>query len=490
MTDRDALLVAAVRAGNLREVHALLGPGRNADATDEDGLPVLCTAVAACEEDIAEALLRAGADPDAVDADGAPVLCTAVAAFAHRTVAALVSAGADPDRDLPDGTTPLLRAVEGGSPATVTALLWSRDLQEPELRLAQPERERLLAAARHWYGTGAEAELRRRTGATGPAKASTVDDECCEVEQIALGGRTVRAGHGAVLTTLESVFAAPAPLTELVARAVRHPDPLHVDWAASRAELRARLDEGARELVTALHRHPSAAHRRFAVDCLASWQFGLNRAAYPHHEEDRDLLAAWAETETDPEALAEVLWALAESEEAHPRLEALGLRYADHPDPRVRRRATDCLWWHDRPLTAGATAALRALTQDPDDEVRFDAARILLGGEVGPPDELRAVVRDLVRDPHSPVRGAAAEALAESDDRTADATALLLAVLDSDDRIVRLIGAYGLALRDDPYTPQAYARVEELGRIYRPDHRANALEDWRRRNEPPAQAPV
>ncbi|MFJ9937753.1 HEAT repeat domain-containing protein [Streptomyces virginiae] len=485
MTDEDARLAAAVRAGDLAEVHGLLWAGADPDTVGEDGLPVLCTAVASLDEETVRALLGAGSRPDTTGAQGLPVLCTAVAAFAHRLAGALVEAGADPDRVLPDGTTPLLRAVEGGSPATVTAVLWSRDLREPELRLAQPERERLLAAARHWYGTGAEAELRRRTGDGGPAETSTVADEWCEVEEITLGGRTVRAGHGAVLTTLESVFAAPAPLTELVARAVRHPDPRHVDWAASRAALRARLDEGARELVTALHRRPSAAHRRFAVDWLASWQLGLNPVAYPHHAEDRDLLAAWAETETDPEALAEVLWALAESEEAHPRLEALGLRYAGHPDPRVRRKATDCLWWHDRPLTAGATAALRALTQDPDDEVRFDAARILLGGEVGPPDELRAVVRDLVRDPHSPVRGAAAEALAESDDRTADATALLLAVLDSDDRIVRLIGAYGLALRDDPYTPQAYARVEELGRICRPDHRANALGDWRRRNEPP-----
>lgn len=415
--------------------------------------------------------------------DGAPVLCAAVAAFAHKTVAALVRAGADPDRALPDGTTPLLRAVEGGSPATVTALLWSRDLQDPQTRLAQPVRERLLAAARHWYGTGPEAELRRRTGATGPAKASTVDDEWCEVEQITLGGRTVRAGHGAVLTSLESVFGAPAPLTELVARAVRHPDPRHVDWVESSTLLGRRSDEEVRELVTYLRHHPSADHRRFAADVLGSRQYFLNGTAYPHHEDDRDLLAAWAETEKDPGVLAEVLWALTEHAEEHSRLESIGLRHAGHPDPRVRRKVSACLWWPDRPLTAAATAALRALTLDPDDEVRFDAARILLGGEAGRPDELRAVVRDLVRDPHSPVRGAAAEALAESDDRTADATALLLALLDSDDRIVRLIGAYGLALRDDPYTPQAYARVEELGPIHRPDHRANALEDWRGRTE-------
>ncbi|MFE9478322.1 ankyrin repeat domain-containing protein [Streptomyces spororaveus] len=485
MTDRDARLVAAVRAGDLPEVHALLGPGRNPDAVDEDGLPVLCAAVAAHEEEIAEALLGAGADPDAVDADGAPVLCTAVAAFAPKAAAALVRAGADPDRVLPDGTTPLLRAVESGSPATVTALLWAQDLQAPELRLARPARERLLATARHWYETGAEAELRRRTGATAPARTLTVEDEWCEVEQVTLGGLSVRAGHGAVLTTLESAFGVPAPLTELVARAVRHPDPGHVDWAASRAGLGARLGEGARELVTSLRHQPSADHRRFAADWLASRQFSLDSTAYPHHEDDRDLLAAWADAETDAVVLAEVLWALTEHAEAHPRLEAIGLRYADHPDPRVRRKVPDCLALHDRPLTARAADALGALTRDPDDEVRFNAACVLLAGDHEDRDGPRAVVRDLVRDPHSPLRGGAAEVLAESDDRTADATDVLLALLDTGDRILRLIGAYGLARRDDPRTPQAYERVEELGPIYRPDHRANALADWRGRNEAP-----
>ncbi|MFC9587897.1 HEAT repeat domain-containing protein [Streptomyces yangpuensis] len=483
MADGDARLVAAVRAGNLREVNALLWPGGNPDAADEDGLPVLCTAVAAGEEEIAEALLRAGADPDAVGADGAPVLWTTVAAFAHRPVAALVTAGADPHQVLPDGTTPLLRAVEGGSPATVTALLWGRYLPAPELPLAQPVRERLLAAARHWYETGAEAELRRRTGATGPAKTSSVDDDWHEVEQITLGGRTVRAGHGAVLTTLEAAFGVPTPLTELVARAVRHPDPGHVDWRESSTRLGRRSDEEARELVTSLRHHPSADHRRFAADVLGSRQYFLKGTAYPHHAEDRDFLAAWAETETDAVVLAEVLRALTEHAEEHPRLEAIGLRHAGHPDPLVRRMVSDCLWWPDRHLTVEAAAALRALTHDADAEVRFQAALILVGDERQDLDGPRAVVRDLVRDPHSPMRGGAAEALAESDDRTADATELLLSLLDTDDHILRLVGAYGLARRDDPRTPEAYARLEELGPIHLPDHRANALEDWLGRNE-------
>ncbi len=516
MTDRDARLVAAVRAGDLVEVHgllsagadpgtvgedglpllctavaapgqrmaeALLGAGAPPDTVDAQGLPVLCTAVAAGNAEVVGALLRAGAAPDPVDGSGLPVLCTAVAAFEHRIVEALVEAGADPHHVLPDGTTPLLRAVEGGSPATVTALLWGQYLPAPELPLARPVRERLLAAARHWYETGAEAELRRRTGATGPAKTSTVHDDWHEVEQITLGGRTVRAGHGAVLTTLEAAFGVPTPLTELVARAVRHPDPGHVDWHESSSRLGRRSDEEARELVTSLRHHPSADHRRFAADVLGSRQYFLKGTAYPHHAEDRDFLAAWAETETDAVVLAEVLRALTEHAEEHPRLEAIGLRHAGHPDPLVRRMVSGCLWWPDRHLTVEAAAALRALTHDADAEVRLQAALILVGDERQDLNGPRAVVRDLVRDPHSPLRGGAAEALAESDDRTADATELLLSLLDTDDRILRLVGAYGLARRDDPRTPEAYARVEELGPIHRPDHRANALEDWRGRNE-------
>ncbi|MFC9296503.1 HEAT repeat domain-containing protein [Streptomyces sp. NPDC057011] len=446
----------------------------------------LYEAVRAGDAERVRELLEAGADPDTAGEDGLPVLCAAVAAFAHGIAEDLVEAGADPDRVLPDGTTPLLRAVEGGSDSTVGALLWSRDLQDPGLRLPEAERERLLAAARHWYGTGPETELRRRTGATGPAHTSEVDENWCRVGQIALGGLTVRAGHGAVLTTLESAFGVPAPLEELVARAVRHPDPGHVDWAGSRYALGERLGEGAWETVTALRHHPSPDHRRFAADWLQTQQFFPGHDVYPHHEEDRELLAAWADAEPDAVVLAEVLSALTEHEVEHPRLEAIGLRYAGHPDPRVRREVPDCLSWSGRPLTPGGGAALRALTRDPDDQVRFTAALTLLAEEHEDPERPRAVVRDLVRDPHSPVHGGAADYLAASDDRTADATALLLGLLDTDDRVLRLIGAYGLALRNDPRTPEAYARVLELGPIYQPDHRRNALVDWCRRNDPSA----
>ncbi|MFZ3472054.1 HEAT repeat domain-containing protein [Streptomyces sp. 4.24] len=427
-------------------------------------------------------LLREGAEPDGVDEHGLPPLCAAVAAYAHEAADLLVEAGADPDRVLPDGTTPLLRAVESGSPAVVSALLWSRDLPDPAERLAEAERARLLDAARHWYRAGAEAELRRRTGAAGPAATSTVEDEWCRVEEIALGGLTVRAGHGAVLTTLEALFGVPVPLEELVARAVRHTES-HVDWSAAGRRLEARLAEGSREVVAALRHHPSPVHRRFAADWMVTVQWRLKAEEYPYDEEDRELLAAWADVEPDPEVLAAVLWAITEQDVGHPRLESIGLRYAVHPDPRVRMRSVYCMGWSDGPFTAAERGALELLAGDPDDEVRFCAVLSLLatGQDV---DALRCVVRDLVRDPRSPVRQSAADSMAESADRTADATDLLLSLLDADEPLTRLIGAYGLALRDHPETPEAYARVEELGPFFSPDHRVNALWSWKERNDP------
>ncbi|MCJ0874179.1 ankyrin repeat domain-containing protein [Streptomyces sp. AP-93] len=322
-------------------------------------MTALGEAVRAGDTEAVRTLLEGGVDPDGPDEEGLPPLCAAVAAYAYGITELLVEAGADPDRALPDGTTPLLRAVESGSPAVVDALLWSRDLPDPGERLPQAERARLLEAARRWYGAGAgaEEELRRLTGAAGPAETSTVEEQWCQVEQIVLGGLTVRAGHGAVLTTLEQVFGVPVPLEELVARAVRHTDSSHVDWFAAGVRLKARLAEGSREVVAALRHHPSSVHRRFAADWLLTlhWRFGAD--AYPYDEEDRELLAGWADVEPDPEVLASVLWALTEHDVGHPRLESIGLRCAVHPEPGVRLRAVDCMGRPDGPFTAQPGAA-------------------------------------------------------------------------------------------------------------------------------------
>jgi hypothetical protein len=196
---------------------------------EKTGSGRLVDAVRAKDADTVRELLAAGADPDTVGPDGLPVLCAAVAAYDAPVAEALVEAGADPDRALPDGTTPLERAVVGGSPAVFAAVLGT----EPRLRLPEDARERLLALARRWYETGAAEELRRLTGARGPAETARVlDDDHDWVREVTLGGRTVRAGHGSVLSSLEWAFRILPPVDELIARAVREQDDAHVDrWA-------------------------------------------------------------------------------------------------------------------------------------------------------------------------------------------------------------------------------------------------------------------
>ncbi|MFD5510811.1 hypothetical protein ACFWIB_23990 [Streptomyces sp. NPDC127051] len=435
--------------------------------TEQDAGRRLAVAVRAGDAEAVRTLLEAGADPGRAE-----LLCTAVDAFAYEVAGALVAGGADPDRELPDGTTPLLRAVEGGSPATVRALRG----EVPRLSAAQ--RERLLTAARHWYGAGAEEELRRRTGATGPAEWSSAEEEWCDVGQVSLGGVTVRAGHGAVLTELERAFRILTPVEELVARAVRHPDVCHVDWSASCLWLVQRRDRQTWSAVVAFRRHPSPDHRRFVVDYLRSRDrdLSISLGVNPYREEEAGLFKAWALVETDGGVLAAVLDAVSDDGYDEP----LGLRCAGHPDPRVRREVP---YLFDAPLTPEATAALFALARDPDPEVRGHAGG-RLGRERDAGPEVRVVVLGLVRDPDPGVRATAAAVLAAGDDRTPEATEALVALLAEEDQELRLEGAYGLALREDPRTREAYERVGPLGPEYEHDHRMDGPWRWRHRNDP------
>lgn len=290
----------------------------------------LVSAVRTGDAEAVRDLLTRGADPDAVDANGLPVLCAAVAAYDEPVAEALVEGGADPDRVLPDGTTPLGRAVDGGSPALFSAVLG----KEPRLRLPEAARGGFLALARNWYERGAAEELRRRTGASGPAVTVRVQDgEYDWVDQVTLGGLVVRAGHGAILTALEWAFRVLTPVDELIARAVKQPDEEHVDWSTVCWILTERRSFETWSAVVA-HRHdPDLAHRRFVVDYLR--KRGLLDTSPYYEKKEGELLAAWAAEETDGEILAKVLDAFTGHD--HPDQEAIGLRHAGHPDPRVRR---------------------------------------------------------------------------------------------------------------------------------------------------------
>ncbi|GLW02163.1 HEAT repeat domain-containing protein [Streptomyces lavendulae] len=395
-------------------------------------------------------------------------LCAAVAAYAVETVEALVEAGADPDRVL-------LRAVEGGSPAVVSAILDTRGTPLPEA-----ERDRLLVAARWWYERGAEGELRRLTGAEGPADTRWVRDGTDDrVEEVTLGGRTVRGGHGAVLTQLEWGYRILTPVGELMARAVRYEDEEHVDRSAARWVLLSRRSAETWREVVAYHRHPSPAHRAFVADYLAL--DALMPGVTPHHrwyEKRRaELLPGWADTERDGGVLARVLRVV--TEEELPEAREFGLRYAGHPDPRVRSRVP---WMFDQPLDPETTRAVCDLGRDPDAGVRAEAAGVLGGEELGEPD--RAALLALLRDADPRVRHRAVRATARGADRSPEVTEALAELLDAEEQDVRLSAAYGLALRDDPRTAEAYARVGPLGPEYEHDTRLDGLWRWRLRNEP------
>ncbi|WP_393073108.1 hypothetical protein [Streptomyces sp. LN704] len=441
-TDFDSRLRSAVRAGDAEAVRDLLDRGADPDAVDEGRLPVLCGAVAACDAPVAEVLMEGGADADRV---------------------------------LPDGTTPLWRAVDGGSPAVFSAVLG----KEPRLRLSEAARERLLALARDWYERGAVEVLRRRTGAPGPAATVRVQDgEYDWVDLVSLGGLIVRAGHGAILTSLEWAFRILTPVDELIARAVGRYDEDHVNWSTVCWILTQRRSLETWSAVVA-HRHDrDPAHRRFVVDYLRMRGF-LDTSPY-YEKKETELLAAWAAEETDGEMLAKVLDAFTERD--HPGQEAIGLRYCDHPDPRVRREVPYALSADDVSRTPAARAALLTLMRDPDAGVRLRACTASMRDDDLLPEVTRALLL-LTEDPDAGPRGAAVAALAGSRDRTPAVADALAGVLGEDNQLVRLEAAYGLALRDDPRTAEAIERVGPLGDGFEHDHRVDALWRWRWRKE-------
>ncbi|MGW0932630.1 HEAT repeat domain-containing protein [Streptomyces sp. NPDC002644] len=400
-------------------------------------------------------------------------LLAAVEAFDAETAGDLVAGGADPDRPLPDGSTPLSRAVASGSPGLVSALLGA----EPRLRLPSAARERLLALARRWYEAGAEAELRRLTGATGPAEVVRVEDpEFLFVEEIALGGRVVRGGHGAILTTLEWRFRLNIPPGELVARAVRT-DPYHADWGEASWTLGERRGEPTWRAVLAHRHHPSPRHRLFLADHLRCQGLTTSHTEARQREADR-LLAAWAAEETDAEVLAMVLEALATADDGEA---AKTVTHAGHPDRRVREAVAGCLLLWQRPHPPAALTAVAALARDDDAGVRAATATAI--GHAGVhADETRRLLLTLIGDPDPGVRAEATRALAGSGDDHPLVTDALWNLLSEEDQGLRLDGAFGLARLDDPRAREAHDRVGRLEPRFHHDVRADFLVHHRRRN--------
>lgn len=440
----------------------------------------LATAVARGDAAAVSRLLEAGADPDTLAEDGLPVLCRAIAAYDVAVASALVEGGADQGRELPDGTTALIRAIDGGSPSLVTAVLG----REPRLRLPAAERKRLLDRARHWYERGAQAELRDRTEAFGRVQRTRVmDDEYSHVTQLTLGGTTIRAGHGAILTDLEWAFRVLTPVDELAARALAQGDPDHADWSSVRWTLSQRESKQTWSAVAAYRHAPDPLSRLFALDVLLAYVL----CRWTRREETADLLVSWAmEGEEDPEVLAELLRVLGETE--HAEFVTVGLRYAGHPDPRVRTKVPDLLaeCGDDTPasLTAETRAALFQLVADEHWHVRAMTGAALCRVRDGDP-AVTDVIVTLLGDPVAQVRASTAEAVSHREDRSPAVADALFALLDDEDKeddlSTRLNAVYGLIRREDPRIAEAVARVSSGPYPdHVADHRLSAIWHWER----------
>ncbi|MFF9116920.1 HEAT repeat domain-containing protein [Streptomyces massasporeus] len=405
----------------------------------------LVEAVRRKDPDEVRALLDDGADPDTL-AEGLPVLCLAVAAYDTPVAEALLEGGADPLRPLPDGSTPLTRAVDGGAHLLVHALATSR------IPLPAPARADMLARARRWSEVGAEAELRRITGLTGPIeRIRVVDDEIgwwCE--QLTLGTTTVRDEHRAILTSMEQRYGIRAPFDELVDRALTHPDRDHVVWSDVVFTLGRRLDEETWQWTRDLLNHPDRLHRLLAAEILLFLILGDPlKGGDPFWERGRELVP-WAEQEEDPEVLAALLNAM--THDSAPEIEAVGLSHLTHPDPRVRALVPDTL----------------EHSGDGRSRVRPEAL---------------AMVLTLAGDEDSGVREAACRRLGHHRGNEPEVGDALVALTHDERQEIRIDAVSGLAHRDDPRCVEAEHRIGPVGEELRGDERLLDVWRYQRRRE-------
>ncbi|MFE4591437.1 HEAT repeat domain-containing protein [Streptomyces laurentii] len=395
-----------------------------------DGESALISAVQAGDTDLVRILLHEDSDSDYLDA----AFCLAVRMHAGRIAQLLLQYGANSGQSSPDGLIPLSEAVESGSPALFEALL------DHEIRGRYPESKLLEARdlARRWHETGAEAELRRRTGSRDAVGRKRVQDgEYNSVVEFALGGMTVRDGHGAILTYVEELLGVRTSFDELMDRALAQVDRQdHATWTCSSLQLGGRREEATWTAAAVLRTSPDPSRRLFGAEVLRLIHLFDDSDEGAFAGPALDLFTDWAAAETDVAVLTEVLLALGEHN--GPRAEAALLPHAGHPDARVRRAvAQGFSAWSSPPAFSGdARTALLRLMADPDAVVRKTACYAVAVGQH-----------------HDPVY-----------------TDAMAAALNDTDRLVQLAAVYGLALHNDE-------RCVEAARLLGPPQRGSLEEE-------------
>ena len=119
----ESPLIAAVRAGKVDAVRALLQQKVDVDASQGDGATALHWAVHLDDFATTDLLLRAGAKVNAADDTGVTPLYLSCMHRHAAMVERLLAAGANPNAALLSGETVLMMCARAGDPASVKALL-------------------------------------------------------------------------------------------------------------------------------------------------------------------------------------------------------------------------------------------------------------------------------------------------------------------------------------------------------------------------------
>ncbi|MFE0045917.1 HEAT repeat domain-containing protein [Streptomyces albireticuli] len=328
----------------------------------------------------------------------------------------------------PDGRTPLLRAVDLGSYALVERVVD----RGGDLTFQGADGRDALALAWHWHETGAEAELRRRTGATGPVERGRVEARFGGAsEELTLDGVTVRDGHSTIATYLEPDYGITRTFDELLARALAEPDTDRGIWDATTYAVYEHHGLAAWDMAVALHDRPDPLERYFGAEVL---RFIVIADRFKEVDEDDespydtplvDLFLPWLERETDRRVIRALTAGLSNARD--PRADEPLLALSRSADADTRSWALSGLCY---PVTANCPEAVAAVVErlgDEDPRVRQAAVAAFMWG----PAERSPVIAD---------------ALAER--------------LTDDDLDVRAMAAVRLALRDDPRGDEVIAGLD------------------------------
>lgn len=116
-------LLAAVRAGDIAAVRALVDAKADVHAAERDGTTALHWAAHTRRLDIADVLLGAGANPNAANRYGSTPLWEACINGDAALIARLLDAGADANTMMAEGDTALMTAARAGSAESVRLLI-------------------------------------------------------------------------------------------------------------------------------------------------------------------------------------------------------------------------------------------------------------------------------------------------------------------------------------------------------------------------------